>query len=290
MSEPPSRIHRRKLAEGRPRLCSRELGANSAGGCGPRCQRRPGSFRQNWQFKCTMMRVSAANGAAAAGVWVNTAMALRIRVGACCVGLLASLVQPALAQTCQCDCSLRSQTPPISLSRALWQPLSSPLGGTKASACERGRRLLAACWCACATCISRSAASANPGHLYARRRHLQHQLQRRGPPLLRPTPGGDVDSMVDLTGMAYGALPTRSISPDVRATAPAAALVRTEQQRRRAYMQGRVPDVGALASHHGAEPPRPTIPASCRSRQPIVREDYPTGAIPQTPVSVPYRY
>ena len=144
---------------------------------------------------------------------------------------------------------------------------------------------IAPCACGCATAsISRSACRA-PRQLCPRRRRLQRQLRRRGPPL----PSSQRRRRCRQHGRPdrhrLQRAPQRvqvSPEPGAELPLPAAALVglRAAAPSRTRRAACRIIRRRLASRLRSRGPPRPTIPASCRSRHPSSARITPAGAIP----------
>ena len=172
-------------------------------------------------------------------------MALRIRV-AVLVGLLASLPQPALAQSfLQSMFGYGSQTPRSPYRAPYGSPYQPGWGGDEGQRLERGGTYRTLCVRLCdgfyfpISSVATQSSFARDADACSASCGAEARL------FYHPNAGGDVDSMVDLTGMAYSALPNAFKYRQAWCRAAAAGRSpgrNTEQQRHRAYAHGRVPD------------------------------------------------
>ena len=213
-------------------------------------------------------------------------MALRIRV-AVLVGLLASLAQPALAQGfLQSIFGYGSQTPRSPYRSPYGGPYQPGWGGDEGQRLERGGTYRTLCVRLCdgfyfpISSVATQSSFARDADACSASCGAEARL------FYHPNAGGDVNSMVYLTGLAYSALPNafkyrQSLVPSCRCRPQPWS--ETEQQRHRAYAQGRVPDTPAppRVATMERQSPEADDPRVVPQPPPIVREDYPAWPVPR---------
>ena len=230
-------------------------------------------------------------------------MALRIRV-AVLLGLLASLAQPAQAQSfLQSIFGYGSQAP-----RSLYRPpYGSPYqpswGGDEAQRLDRGGTFRTLCVRLCDGYYFPVSSAATQSSFARDADACSASCGAEARLFYHPNAGGDVDSMVDLTGLAYSALPNafkyrQTLVPSCRCRPQPWS--ETELQRHRAYAQGLAPDSPAPPRVVGIErrTPEAEDPRVVLQPPPIVREVYPgwpfpswgNGGTPRSRYIPPYRY
>ena len=246
------------------------------------------------------MMLASRPGAPAAGAWAY-GDGIAYPSGAA-LGLLASLPQPAQAQSFLHSIfgygSSAVSALPLGSSAAPFSPRGP--AATNRPSTRRWSAPIAPCACGCATAsISRSALP-RPQSSFARDADAcSASCGSEARLFYHPNAGGDVDSMVDLTGLAYSALPNafkyrQSLVPEL--PLPAATVVG------RRAASAIAPTRRARAGYPGAasvvtmepQPAEAHDPGSCHSRRPL-REDYPAWPSPRwgnagAPRSRPYRY
>jgi hypothetical protein len=227
-------------------------------------------------------------------------VSLRIRV-AVLVGLLASLAQPALAQSfLQSIFGYGSQAPRSPYRSPYGSPYQPGWGGDEGQRPDRGGTYRTLCVRLCdgfyfpISSVATQSSFARDADTCSASCGTEARL------FYHPNAGGDVDSMVDLTGLAYSALPNafkyrQSLVPSCRCRPQPWS--DAEQQRHRAYAQGRVPDtpVPPRVVTMEPQPAEADDPRVVPQPPPIVREDYPAWPSPRwgnagAPRSRPYRY
>ena len=230
-------------------------------------------------------------------------MTLRVRV-AVLLGLLASLAQPAEAQSF-----------PQSIfgygSQALRSPYRPPYGtrdrpswgGEEGQRLDRGGTYRTLCVRLCDGFYFPVSSAAMQSSFARDADACSASCGAESRLFYHRNDGGDVESMVDLTGMAYNTLPNAF---KYRKTLVEGCRCRpqpwseAELQRHRAYAQGHLPDSPAPARVVGIEPriPEADDPRVVLQPPPIAREVYPawpypswgnTGA-PRSRYIWPYRY
>jgi hypothetical protein len=230
-------------------------------------------------------------------------MVLRIRV-AVLVGLLASLAQPALAQSfLQSIFGYGSQTPRSPYRAPYGSPHQPGWGGDEGQRLERGGTYRTLCVRLCDGFYFPISSVATQGSFARDADACSASCGAEARLFYHPNAGGDVDSMVDLTGTAYSALPNafkyrQTLVPSCRCRPQPWS--DSEQQRHRAYAQGHVPANPAPPRVATMEP-RPADaddPRVVPQPPPIVRDDYPAwpfprwgnAGAPRSRYIPPYRY
>ena len=164
-------------------------------------------------------------------------------------------------------------------------PINPAGAATKASA-SIAAAPIAPCACGCATASTFPISSAATQSSFARDADAcSASCGAEARLFYHPNVGGDVDTMVDLTGMAYSALPNafkyrQTLVPSCRCRPQPWS--ETELQRHRAYAQGLAPDSPAPPRVVGIEPRTPEAedPRVVLQPPPIVREIYPAWPFP----------
>ena len=230
-------------------------------------------------------------------------MALRIRV-AVLVGLLASLSQPAQAQSfLQSIFGYGSQPPRSPYRLPYGSPYQPYWGGDEGQRLDRGGTFRTLCVRLCDGYYFPVSSAATQSSFARDADACSASCGAEARLFYHPNVGGDVDSMVDLTGIAYSALPNafkyrQTLVPSCRCRPQPWS--ETELQRHRAYAQGHVPDSPAPPRVVRIEPRAPEAedPRVVLQPPPIVREVYPAwpfpswgnGGTPRSRYIPPYRY
>jgi hypothetical protein len=204
------------------------------------------------------------------------------------VGLLASLAQPAQAQSfLQSIFGYGAQAPRSPYRLPYGNPYQPSWGGDEGQHLDRGGTYRTLCVRLCDGFYFPVSSAATQSSFARDADACSASCGAEARLFHHPNVGGDVDTMVDLTGMAYSALPNafkyrQTLVPSCRCRPQPWS--ETELQRHRAYAQGHAPDSPGPPRVVGIDSPTPAAddPRAVPRPPPIVREDQPVWAYPSS--------